>query len=143
VDTTYTPPAPDIDARRSRALMAGPPASSACAIFVRRWRAPLLPRLAHRVPAVPRHRARLDGFVMIQHLTGGSWGVFRRIFEASSRTLPLLACSSSRCCSGCTPVSVDPRSHVADDPILQMKSIYLNTPFFLAPGGGLLRLAGS
>ena len=29
--------------------------------------------------------------MMIQHLSGGAWGVFRRIFEASSRTLPLLA----------------------------------------------------
>ena len=29
--------------------------------------------------------------LMIQHLSGGAWGVFRRIFEASSRTLPLLA----------------------------------------------------
>ena len=27
---------------------------------------------------------------MIQHLSGGAWGVFRRIFEASSRTLLLL-----------------------------------------------------
>ena len=30
-------------------------------------------------------------FVMIQHLSGGAWGIFRRVFEASSRTLPLLA----------------------------------------------------
>ena len=29
--------------------------------------------------------------MMIQHLSGGAWGVFRRIFEASSRTMPLLA----------------------------------------------------
>jgi hypothetical protein len=28
--------------------------------------------------------------VMIQHLSGGVWGVFRRVFEASSRTLPIL-----------------------------------------------------
>ena len=28
--------------------------------------------------------------MMIQHLSGGTWGIFRRIFEASSRTLPLL-----------------------------------------------------
>ena len=28
---------------------------------------------------------------MIQHLSGGAWGIFRRVFEASSRTLPLLA----------------------------------------------------
>ena len=38
--------------------------------------------------------------MMIQHLSGGTWGVFRRIFEASSRTLPLLAVLvRSRCCS--------------------------------------------
>ena len=29
--------------------------------------------------------------MMMQHLSGGAWGIFRRIFEASSRTLPLLA----------------------------------------------------
>ena len=29
--------------------------------------------------------------LMIQHLSGGAWGVFRRVFEASSRTLPLMA----------------------------------------------------
>ena len=29
--------------------------------------------------------------MMIQHLCGGAWGVFRRVFEASSRTLPLMA----------------------------------------------------
>ena len=29
--------------------------------------------------------------LMIQHLSGGAWGIFRRVFEASSRTLPLMA----------------------------------------------------
>src|SRR3954465_5025173 len=29
--------------------------------------------------------------MMVQHLSGGAWGIFRRIFEASSRTLPLMA----------------------------------------------------
>ena len=28
--------------------------------------------------------------MMVQHLSGGAWGIFRRIFEASSRTLPLM-----------------------------------------------------
>ena len=35
--------------------------------------------------------------LMIYHLTGGAWGfLIRRILEAGMRTLPLLACSSSR-----------------------------------------------
>ncbi len=46
------------------------------------------------------------GLLMLQHLSGGQWGlVGRRVFEAGSRTLPLVACSSfpspsaCRCCS--------------------------------------------
>ena len=54
--------------------------------------------------------------VMIQHLSGGAWGVFRRIFEASSRTLPLLAVlflpvvarDELRCIRGRTPTTSQP-----------------------------------
>ena len=52
--------------------------------------------------------------MMIQHLSGGVWGVFRRIFEASSRTLPLLAVlfvpvlsASARCIRG--PIRITSR----------------------------------
>jgi hypothetical protein len=70
--------------------------------------------------------------VMIQHLSGGAWGVFRRIFEASSRTLPLLAVFFIPVLLGVG--SLYPWSHadhVATDEILQHKALYLNVPFFL------------
>ena len=45
-------------------------------------------------------------FLMIQHLTGGTWGlVVRRFFEARTRLILLMAILSSRCrwsVSACT-----------------------------------------
>ncbi|MBX3276539.1 MAG: hypothetical protein KF868_00925 [Acidobacteria bacterium] len=74
------------------------------------------------------------GFLMIQYLTGGSWGVAtRRIFEASARTIfPIVALLF-------IPVVVGMHSlyhwthleDVAKDPILQQKEPYLNVTFFL------------
>ncbi len=71
--------------------------------------------------------------LMLQYLTGGALGiVIRRLCEAASRTLPLVAVLF-------LPVVLGiPRlyewSHpdaVAADEILKHKSIYLNVPFFL------------
>ncbi len=71
--------------------------------------------------------------VMLQYLTGGAWGiVIRRIAEAGTRTIPLLALLF-------VPVLIGiPRlyswSHadvVKADRILQHKHLYLNVPFFL------------
>ena len=89
-DMTYAPPA-DIDARRSRALMAGGVGLVACAIgfvfdrdhFFRSWLIAYLLFLGIALGSM--------ALLMIQHLSGGAWGVFRRVFEASSRTLPLMA----------------------------------------------------
>jgi hypothetical protein len=70
---------------------------------------------------------------MIHHLTGGVWGlVIRRILEAGTRTLPLLALLF-------LPIAVGlPRHYswarpevVAADPVLVHKSLYLNPAFFL------------
>lgn len=70
---------------------------------------------------------------MLQYLTGGAWGiVIRRIAEAGTRTIPLLALLF-------VPVLIGiPRlyswSHadvVKADRILQHKHLYLNVPFFL------------
>jgi hypothetical protein len=70
---------------------------------------------------------------MLQYLTGGAWGiVIRRIAEAATRTIPLLALLF-------VPVLIGiPRlyswSHadvVKADRILQHSHIYLNVPFFL------------
>ncbi len=72
-------------------------------------------------------------FVMLQHLTNAGWSVVvRRLAEAMASTLPLLALLF-------VPIAVGLGelyhwSHadaVAADPLLQWKSGYLNTPFFL------------
>ncbi|HET7697282.1 MAG TPA: hypothetical protein VFK57_16330 [Vicinamibacterales bacterium] len=70
--------------------------------------------------------------LMLQHMTGGQWGmVGRRVFEAGSRMLPLAALF-------CVPIVVfAPKlflwarpEAVQADPILQAKAPYLNVPFF-------------
>ncbi len=72
--------------------------------------------------------------VMLHHLSGGRWGlVIRRMLEAGTRTLPLMALMF-------VPVAVGVGSLytwanpdiVAADEILREKSLYLNVPFFLA-----------
>ena len=78
--------------------------------------------------------------MMIQHLSGGAWGVFRRIFEASSRTLPLMAVLFVPVLLGMT--SLYPWTHadlVQADEILRHKAPYLNTTVLHRPRGDLLR----
>jgi hypothetical protein len=73
------------------------------------------------------------GLMMIQHVSGGSWGVFRRIFEAATATLPLLILLFVPVLLGMG--SLYPWTHpehVAADEILQHKAPYLNTGFFIA-----------
>jgi len=74
------------------------------------------------------------GFLMIQYLTGGSWGVVtRRIFEAAARTVFPLGLILF------IPIVLGMHSlyhwthadAVAADPILQQKQPYLNVTFFL------------
>jgi hypothetical protein len=71
--------------------------------------------------------------VMIHHLVGGRWGfVIRRILESSARMLPLMALLFVPLLFGIH--SLYEWSHadvVANDKILQHKSVYLNTPFFV------------
>jgi hypothetical protein len=76
--------------------------------------------------------------LMIHHLVGGAWGaVIRRVLEAATRTLPLLLVLFVPLWFGLGDLYswADP-DVVAKNPVLQHKSSYLNTPFFL------LRLAG-
>ena len=131
-DTTYAPPATDIDARRSRALIAGVVGLVACGIgfvvdrdhFFRSWLIAYLMFLGIALGSM--------ALLMIQHLSGGAWGVFRRIFEASSRTLPLLAVMFLPVVLGMgTLFPWTHPDHVAQDEILQHKAVYLNTGFFL------------
>jgi len=71
-------------------------------------------------------------WMMVHHLSGGQWGVVtRRVFEASSRTLPFVALAF-------VPVAVGAHylypwarpEEVAGDAILQHRAPYLNTSFF-------------
>jgi hypothetical protein len=69
---------------------------------------------------------------MIQHLSGGTWGVFRRVFEASSRTIPLLFLLFLPVLFGIpTLFTWSHEDHVATDEILRHKALYLNVPFFI------------
>ena len=131
VDATYLPPSADIDRLRSRALIAGVVGLAGCGLgllidrdhFFRAWLVAYMMFLGIALGSM--------AMVMIQHLSGGSWGVFRRVFEASSRTLPLLAVLF-------IPVLIGVRTlypwshaeHVAADEVLRHKAAYLNTPFF-------------
>jgi hypothetical protein len=99
------------------------------------------------VPAEQFFRSYLIGFMfclgislgsmavaMIHHLTGGGWGmVARRPLEAAARTLPLLTLYFIPIAVfGMAPLYLWARPEVvANDPVLQLKSFYLNVPFFL------------
>ena len=132
VVTTYAPPVADIERPRSRALIAGGIGLAACAVgfFVnpeqlyRSWLIAYLLFLGIALGSM--------AMVMIQHLSGGGWGVFRRIFEASSRTLPLLMVLFLPVLLGRgTLFPWTHPDHVQADEVLRHKAAYLNTTFFL------------
>ncbi len=70
--------------------------------------------------------------VMIQHVTGGAWGlVIRRILEAATRTLPWMALLFVPLLFGLPRLYAWARpGEVAADPLLQHKQPYLNVSFF-------------
>jgi hypothetical protein len=129
---TYTPPAADIDASRSRALIAGLVGLVVCAIgfvvdrdhFFRSWLTAYLLFLGIALGSM--------ALMMIQHLSGGTWGVFRRVFEASSRTIPFLAVLFVPVLFGIGSLYTwSHPDHVQTDEILRHKALYLNVPFFI------------
>jgi hypothetical protein len=133
METTYSPPVADLDARRSRALLAGLAGLVVCAIgffvdrdhFFRAWLIAYLLFLGIALGSM--------ALMMIQHLSGGTWGVFRRIFEASSRTIPFLAVLFIPVLFGMGSLFTwTHEDHVQADEILRHKALYLNTPFFIA-----------
>jgi len=71
--------------------------------------------------------------LMLQHLTGGGWGlVIRRSLEAATRTLPLMGVLFIPVVIGAHSIYhewMDPEE-VAKHPAVQFKSGYLNLPFF-------------
>jgi hypothetical protein len=132
VNPTYAPPVADIEVPRQRALIAGAIGLAACALGVfvspaqvyRSWLISYLLFLGIALGSL--------AMVMIQHLSGGAWGVFRRIFEASSRTVPLLVVLFIPIVIGRS--TLYPWAHpdlVQTVDVLRHKSAYLNTPFFL------------
>lgn len=70
--------------------------------------------------------------LMLQHLTGGGWGfVIRRILEASTQTLPLIAVLFVPILLGAH--ALYPWTHqeeIDKHPVIQAKTAYLNLPFF-------------
>jgi hypothetical protein len=128
---THTPPG-DIELYRARALKAGGAGVVACVVafvfdrdhFFRSWLIAYLFFLGIALGSM--------GLMMIQHLSGGAWGVFRRVFEASSRTLPLLALLFLPVVLGMgTLYPWTHPDHVLEDEVLRHKAVYLNTGFFL------------
>jgi len=70
--------------------------------------------------------------LMVQHLTGGRWAlVIRRILEASSRTLPLMAIAALPVLAGMKTLYSWSRPGQTD-PVVLAKSSYLNPQFFAA-----------
>ncbi|HEX6976439.1 MAG TPA: hypothetical protein VF147_18660 [Vicinamibacterales bacterium] len=71
--------------------------------------------------------------LMLQHMSGGQWGmVGRRVFEAASRNLPVVALMFIPLLFGLPKLFIWARPEaVAADHILQMKQPYLNVPFFI------------
>src|SRR5688572_17288380 len=129
---TYTPPVAEIDARRTRALMVGVAGLVVCGIgffidrdhFFRSWLIAFLLFLGISLGSM--------ALMMIQHLSGGTWGVFRRVFEASSRTVPFMFVLFVPVILGMTSLYVWTHpEHVQADEILRHKSLYLNTGFFI------------
>ncbi len=70
--------------------------------------------------------------LMLQHLTGGGWGlVIRRVLEASTRTLPLVVILFVPIVLGAHRIYRWTDAHeIAEHPVLQEKSKYLNLSFF-------------
>src|ERR1019366_5260085 len=69
--------------------------------------------------------------VMVQHLTGGNWAlVIRRILEAGSRTLPLMAVAALPLLAGMKTLYVWSQPGQTD-PAIVGKQMYLNPEFFL------------
>lgn len=73
------------------------------------------------------------GLMMVHHLTGGAWGmVCRRVWEAATRTIPLVAVMFLPIAINLKTIYKWAKPEAAADPIIQMKAAYLNeTGFFI------------
>jgi hypothetical protein len=132
VTTSFDPPA-DIEGRRSRALMVGIAGLVVCGIgfainrdqFFRAWLIAYMLWLGVALGSM--------ALMMIHHLSGGAWGIVaRRVWEASSRTLPLLSILFIPVLLGMR--TLYPWMHaeaLQAEPILRQKAPYLNPTFFI------------
>jgi hypothetical protein len=70
--------------------------------------------------------------LMLQHLTGGGWGlVIRRVLEAATRTLPIMALLFIPVIVGANLVyEWTNHEELEQHPVIQFKTPYLNLPFF-------------
>jgi hypothetical protein len=133
-EATFSPALVDASQRlQSRARIAGAVALAACAIgfvFAREqfFRSYLLGYLL--VLGVTLGSLAI---LMLQHLTGGAWGLMiRRILEAAVRTMPVMVVLFLPLLAGLSDLFLWARPEaVAADTALQAKSPYLNVPFFL------------
>ena len=69
--------------------------------------------------------------LMVQYLSGGAWGlVARRVFEASTRTLPLMALLFIPIAMNVKTLYKWAKPEAASDPLIHAKEAYLNVEFF-------------
>src|ERR687896_2010622 len=72
--------------------------------------------------------------LMLQHLTGGGWGfVIRRVLEAATRTLPVMAILFVPIILGAHDIYhhwLDP-AELEKHAVVKFKTPYLNLPFFI------------
>jgi hypothetical protein len=73
------------------------------------------------------------GLMMLHNLSGGAWGiVIRRLLESGMRTLPFMLIFFLPLLFGMNALYEWARPEaLAEDPLLQQKSAYLNVPFFI------------
>jgi hypothetical protein len=72
------------------------------------------------------------GLLMLQHLSGGQWGmVGRRVFEAGSRLLPIVAILAVPVIIGLPRIFGWAQPGADANPIIHQKAPYLNTGFFI------------
>jgi hypothetical protein len=71
------------------------------------------------------------GLLMISHLSGGAWGlVGRRIWEAATRNIPLMAVLFLPLALNLETLYVWARPEAAEDHLIHSKAAYLNASFF-------------
>ncbi|MDT7604740.1 MAG: hypothetical protein QOF61_2737 [Acidobacteriota bacterium] len=73
--------------------------------------------------------------IMLHHLSGGGWGVvLRRIFEAATRTLPLLAIMFLPVAVAVLTRTLYPWTfpQLQHEHVIEHKKLFLNIPFFLS-----------